>query len=295
MGFPADFTGIVAFGDSLSDMGNRWLDHHSAANKYRQTWVALLAGPEMFNFPAFKPSGISRFFGGSNYAVDGAGTAATAGVASERNRDQHLSVQVSDRYLNPAFNTDGVQRDALHVVVIGANDIMLASASAPHLLSQWSGLWKAGIAVAQSCEAQIQALANAGVQYLLWGNVFDLSQAPAVAGRAKYVSALAPTYLQAVTKAVAAHNAEMDAAMARLEKAHPRLKIIKLDLFAMFTDIASDPSKYGLKSITKGADDHEHLFAADGLHLTPRGQKLLAEHAFALLSGNAVSKRGHTD
>ncbi len=280
----ADYTGIVAFGDSLTDMGNRWIKAGMDESKIRSTWVKQLAGPTLLNIPGFKVSGMTSYLGGTNYAVGGAGTEATAAMNTERNRGQHLTQQVSQRYLNPAFNTDGVKPDALHVIVIGANDVMLASIGIEQILSQWAGLEKAGVAVAQSTEGQIRALAEAGVKRVLWGNVFDIAQAPAVVKRAKIVSTLAPTYLAAVTKAVRAHNAEMDAAIVRLEKAYPTLKITKLDLFAMFIDMAADPAKYGLTDVTTGANDSKHLFSADGLHPSSQGHKLLAEYAFAVLA-----------
>ena len=111
----ADYAGIVAFGDSLSDMGNRWIHSNKPDLKFRQTWVAQLAGAAMLNSPGFKPSGISSYCGGCNYAVGGAGTEYTAKMGSDRNRGQDLTEQVSKRYLNPAFNTDGVRTDALRV------------------------------------------------------------------------------------------------------------------------------------------------------------------------------------
>ena len=70
--------GVVAFGDSLSDMGNRWLKPDKPDITFRMTWVARLAGPSMLNAPGFKPSGMAAFYGGANYAVGGAGTAVTA-------------------------------------------------------------------------------------------------------------------------------------------------------------------------------------------------------------------------
>ena len=290
LGRAADYTGIVAFGDSLSDMGNRWIHSNKPDLKFRQTWVAQLAGAAMLNSPGFKPSGISSYCGGCNYAVGGAGTEYTAKMGSDRNRGQDLTEQVSKRYLNPAFNTDGVRKDALHVIVIGANDVMLASIGLEQIVSQWAGLDKAGVAVAQSTEGQIRALAEAGVKNVLWGNVFDIAQAPSVVKRSKIIGTLAPVYLAAVTKAVRAHNTEMDAAILRLEKAHPSLKITKLDLFARFADLAAEPAKYGLTDVTTGANDSQHLFSADGLHPTPQGHKLLAEYAFAVLSAKGATK-----
>src|SRR5207248_205101 len=152
------------------------------------------------------------YLGGTNYAVGGAGTEYTAKMASDRNRGQNLTQQVSKRYLNPAFNTDGVKKDAPHVVVIGANDLMLASIGLDQIVSQWAGLDKVGVAVAQSTEGQIQALASAGVTRILWGNVFNVAQAPSVLSKANALGgALAPAYLAALTNAAIAHNKEMDA------------------------------------------------------------------------------------
>lgn len=278
------FKGMVVFGDSLSDMGNRWVDAGGGQARYYPSWVAQLAGPEMLNFPGFKPSGMERFYGGTNYAVGGAGTEATATLTSERNQDQHLTQQVSGRYLNPAFNSHGVLAEALHVVVIGANDIMRASMAPVQLATRWAALDEAGVAVARSAEGQIRALAEAGVRRVLWGNVFDVGRTPAVMQRAQMLPALAPAYLGAVTKAVLAHNAEMDAAMARLTQTHPGLRMQKLDLFACFEAMEADPARFGFVDVTSGADDDEHLFSSDGLHPTPHGHTVLAKHAFALLT-----------
>ncbi len=286
----ADFTGVVAFGDSLSDMGNRWLDPKKPVNQFRQTWVAQLTAPAMLNFPGFKPSGMTAWYGGANYAVGGAGTEATATMNTERNRGQHLTQQVSGRYLNPAFNTGGVQTGALHVIVIGANDIMLASIGMEQIFSQWARLDQTGIAVARSTEGQIRALAQAGVKHVLWGNVFDVGQTPAVTQRAQTFPALASIYLAAVTRTVRAHNTEMDAAILRLEAGFPALKIIKLDLYSCFTQVAADPAKFGFTDVTTGANDTRHLFSADGLHPTPQGHKMLAGYAFSVLSAKAAKQ-----
>jgi phospholipase/lecithinase/hemolysin len=291
-GHASGYTGVVAFGDSLSDMGNRWLDPNKPDMAFRRTWVAQLAGPDMLNLPGFKPSGISAFYGGHNYAVGGAGTEYTAAQASERNRGQHLSQQVSRRYLNPAFNTDGVQKEALHVIVIGANDIMLASIGLDQIAAQWANLDQAGRGVARSVEGQIRALAAAGATRVLWGNVFDVAQAPSVVKRARWVGPLSATYLAAVTAAVRTHNAEMDDAIRRLRAECPALCIMKLDLFACFAAIAASPTTYGLEDVTTGANDSKHLFSADGLHPTQKGHRLLAEFAFNTLTGARSAEDG---
>jgi hypothetical protein len=78
-------------------------------------------------------------------------------------------------------------------------------------------------------------VAKAGAKRMLWVNVFDVSRAPAIETRAKaLLGGLAPDHLAAVSRAVAAHDAEMDGAIARLRAAHPGLAVAKLDLFARF-------------------------------------------------------------
>src|SRR4051812_44015492 len=86
------YSGVVAFGDSLSDMGNRWIDTKKLDIKFKQTWVAQLA--TMLGAPAFKPSGVTTYYGGTNYAVGGAGTEFTAAMGPERNGKQNLTEQV---------------------------------------------------------------------------------------------------------------------------------------------------------------------------------------------------------
>jgi phospholipase/lecithinase/hemolysin len=280
----ATFTEIVAFGDSLTDMGNRFVTPNKTEEKLRETWVKHLAGPAMLNIPTFKPSGLSAYHGGTNYAVNGATTEYAARLASEKNRGENLTQQVSMRYLNAAFNTDGVKKEALHVVVIGANDLMLASISQEQILSQWKDFDSVGVAVARSAEGQMQALVSAGAKYFLWGNVFDVSQTPSVVTKAKLVGGpQAPAYLAALAKAVIAHNTEMDSAIERLEKANPSIKIVQLDLYAIFADVAAHPAKYGFTDASTGANDPEHLFSADGLHLTTRSQMMLAKQVFGIL------------
>lgn len=284
----ADDGGIVAFGDSLSDMGNRWIHSGKPDLKFRQTWVAQLAGAGMLNMPGFKPSGTQTYCGGTNYAVGGAGTEFTADAATDRNKTQNLSQQVSGRYLNPKFNTDGVRKNALHIIVIGANDLMLASIDPPQVAARWAKFDDVGIGVARSAESQIQALAAAGVTRVAWGNVFDVTRTPALAGRTKFLGErVAAEYKAAVSKAVASHNREMDAAIERLQKANPALKIIKLDLYGRFADVLARPDDFGFTDVTRGGNDAQHLFSSDGLHPTPAGHKMLARFAFDVVSKQA--------
>ena len=125
---------------------------------------------------------------------------------------------------------------------------------------------------------------------MVWGNVFDVARSPAVAAKARILGgALSTTYLAALTKAAIAHNTEMDAAIIRLAKANPSLKLIKLDLFSKVVDVSAEPAKYGFTDVTTGANDTKHLFSADGLHPTPQGHKMLAEYAYQVLRSDVAA------
>lgn len=280
----ATYDGLVIFGDSLSDMGNRYVHSGKPDLKWRRNWVAMLADADRMNIPDLKPSGTSSYHGGTNYAVGGAGTAQTVELTLGRNKGMDFTSQVSGRYLNPAFNTDGVRKDALHIVRIGTNDLVASLASPPQIMSGWARLDEAGIAVARSVESQIHAMAKAGVKHVLWGNLNDTAKIPAVVDKATQLAGpAAPAVLDALTRATVAHNREMDAAIGRLTKAFPELRIIRFDLFAMFEELAADPGKYGLDNVTQGANDPRHLFLADGLHPTISGHRLLAEAAWRVI------------
>lgn len=279
-----EIDGLVAFGDSLTDMGNRSVETRKTDLKFRENRVKVLAGPDLLNVPDFKPSGMSFYYGGTNYAIGGATTEVTAAMNKDRNRGQHLTQQITKRYLNPVFNKDGVKKNALHVIVIGTNDLMLASIGIDQIATKWTNLDAIGVAVAKSTESQIQALASAGVRHVLWGDLFDVAQAPSVVNRAKpFGASVSGVYLAAITRAVTAHNTEMDAAIARLQKANPGLTITKLELHSRFADVAKDPSKYGFVEVSKGANDDKHLFSADGLHPTGQAHRMLAQYAYEVL------------
>lgn len=283
---PAGIKEIVTFGDSLTDMGNRSVGPEKKDVKFRQTWVAQLAGPTMLNIPDFKPSGMNSYYnGGTNYAVGGSTSGYAAAKDRSANKSQNLTVQISGRYLNAEFNKDGVRKDALHVVRIGTNDLMILSIQPEQIATNWATLDQEAINVAKDIEGQIQALASHGVKYVLWGNLSDSSKIPSVINKVRFLGGdIGPVALKALSKACNAFNAEMDSAIIRLQSANPELKIIKLDIFGKFNEVAADPGKYGFESVTTGANDNKHLFSADGLHPTNAGHRMLAEFAYEIIS-----------
>ncbi len=280
----AEFREIVTFGDSLTDMGNRSVGPDKTEPKFRKTWVAQLA--DLMKIPDFKPSGMNGYYyGGTNYAIGGSTTEYASKLGRSPNNGQNLTVQISRRYLNPEFNKDGVRKDALHIIRIGTNDLMLASIQPEQLGTGWATLGETAANIAKDVEGQIQAMADKGVKYVLWGNLSDGSKIPSVITRVTLLGGnMAPVALKAISDASAAFNTEMDAAIVRLKAKNPDLQIIKLDLDAKFNEVAADPAKFGFVDVTSGGNDSKHLFSADGLHPTPAGHKMLAEYAFKVIS-----------
>lgn len=288
----AGFKEIVTFGDSLTDMGNRSVGPDKTNVKFRPTWVTQLAGPSMLGIADFKPSGINGFYnGGTNYAVGGSTSGYAADKGRDANKGQNLTVQISKRYLNPEFNKDGVKKDALHIVRMGTNDLMALAIQPEQIGTNWATLNLEAAKVVKDIEGQIQALATAGVQYVMWGNLSDGSKFPSVSNRVAILGGdMAPVALKAISDASKAFNTEMDAAITRLQTANPSLKIIKLDMDARFNEIAANPEKFGFVNVTSGANDSKHLFSSDGLHPTPAGHKVLAEFAYRVISDPSTPK-----
>lgn len=280
----ATFTEIVAFGDSLTDSGNRVVATNGNSTKYpREVWVTQLAG--MLKIRDFKPAGRDAYTGGTNYAFGGATTEYIAKLGNWGGAGKYnLTNQITERYLNPSFNKDGVKKDALHIIRIGGNDLMFASGSKEQLSKQWAGMNDIAANVARDTEKQIQALASAGVTNVMWLNLSDPAQIPALQQKAQGAGLFAPMVLQSMTAAANAFNAEMDAAIARLKAANPSLNIIKLDMASKFADIAANPGKYGFKNLTDGIDGDDYFFARDKLHPTSHAHRVLAEIAFEALA-----------
>lgn len=281
------YTTLVSFGDSMNDMGNAapLPENLPFPSKYPfQTWVKQLAGPAMLDIPGFKPSGNATFTGGFNFAYGGATTQNAADLGLRVNPEtgrRHLTDQIDTRYLG-TFNTAGVQTDAktLHVVFIGLNDLYLAYVGKAQTSAQWSGMNEIAVNSARSVEGQIQALASAGVKNVLWCNLPDMSKFPAFSnkkGRA----------LDALVASIKAFNQEMDAALARLAKAHPGLTLIKIDVARLFDDAIAHPSAYGLTNVTDPGFLDGYLFLVDGVHPTPHGHHILARHVFDVLKSSS--------
>ncbi len=284
----AEFSSIVAFGDSTSDFGNGApvFDTIPYPSKYpMQPWVKQFA--TMLNITSFSASGNDKFTGGTDYAFSGT----TTKYISDKGwnwvgkfvMERNLTDQISNRYLGK-FNTDGVKTgpETLHTIWIGLNDLVLAYNDKQQIKEKWSRIDEISVEVARSIEGQIQALSSAGVKNILWLNLPDPSKFPGII----FQKLADGTGLKALSGASQAFNKEMDAAIQRLKSANPSLNLIKLDVAKQFDEILKNPSSFGFKNVSSSGFGDSDLFFFDGVHLTPHGNHVLAKFAFDSIKAN---------
>ncbi len=268
-------SGLVVFGDSLSDTGNilaltsspfaaslgytprpsyPLYTHGQFTNGPDNTgpgnpilnlaptafangaWHNTLA--DRLGVPRAAAAGIESTPAGTNFAFGGAESGAGSLVSPG------VLPQV-ERYTLDA----SLRPDALHIFWAGSNDLINA-ASAPGATPQQ--VLDAGAAAVANMTAAISQVAGAFTpgQSLraMWANLPSLDQVPE--------GAALPTPLRgALAQASAAFRTAQAGAIAALEAQHPGLDIIALDIFALFTDLIANPAAAGFVNVTTPVAD----------------------------------------
>lgn len=289
--------GLVVFGDSLSDTGNKYfitgvantppyselLDfflvadgpytrgglHHSNG----ATWVEQYArnqGLAGYARPALRSQGTA-----SNYAYGGA--RARPGFPIVPNGNQHLPTQV-DNFL--ADVNSSAPPDALYVLFIGGNDIFDAVFA---LSLDPSGLTSAEVITraVTSVVTQVLRLASAGAQHIVILNAPDLGATPAVRLADAEFSPVPGAVITAATDFSQAFNAGLMVSLGAV----PGVEII--DIFSAFNALIDNPEDFGLTNSTdvcvmpeqppyacKLPDDYVFW---DGVHPTKAAHGVLAD------------------
>ena len=268
-------TGIVAFGDSLSDNGNAsiatlgafpgpgyatktvpgvpfpvgYFTNPQFAGGPTGVWVDQLAA--LLHLP--DPAPALGPLGGTNFAI---GSALTGNA-----NPQDMANQIA---LFLALNGGSAPSSALYTFWGGANDIQ--DALNP-------------ITAADNIAAEIAAIAAAGGKNFLWVNLPDLGNIPAFAGN--------PAAAAAANASSQAFDLEWASRIGNLQALG--INIVGVDVETLFNAIQANPSNYGLNNvttpcaITPGCNPNTALFW-DAEHPTTEGHELVADLAYTAIT-----------
>ena len=291
------FSGLVVFGDSLSDTGNvahdvqakyglrypsetfnytdgRFTDGAGtkpAARAYFGVWVEQLA--TALGVPAVAPSTA----GGMNYAYGDATTEDGTTVVTEGALSlavNNMGLQVSNYLARPT----PPDPNALFLVWGGGNDFFRDASLANIPV------------VAGRVTALVDRLARAGAVNILVPNLPPLGTLPNYSGQ--------PDIAAALNAGTAAYrnvlNADLDVLQASLAAAGVPLHLYRLDVFNLYYEIARNPAARGFVNVGAAAQGNtavnpdQYLFW-DSIHPTTAGHYQIALSALSVLKAGPTA------
>lgn len=268
------YSGLVAFGDSLTDTGNLYETFGFPLPPYApgrisdgDVWIDGFA-------TSLGLSSLNSASGGNNYAWANARTGPAGTVLPP--------LTLLDQAATYLSNMSGVaDPDALFVLWGGANDARDNDTqnAAPNIA------------------AIINDLASAGANHFLVLNLPDLGQTP------ESLSGNAPGGTAAqITAASISYNAALTAELATISATQTDVTIIEFDVFTLFNQVLSNPAAFGFSNVTvpcwsggyfgfgtQCANPEEYLFW-DDIHPTTAAHAVVGSEAF-----NAVSSAAPLD
>ena len=271
------FTGIVTFGDSLSDPGNAYLGsggifpgpgyatrtvpgvplpvgyytNPQSGSGPAGLWIDQLAGK--LGLPA--PSPFLAPLGGTNYAIASSFTAGFNGLAPG------MDTQVAD-FLSATFGH--APSSDLYTFWGGANDLF--NGHNP-------------ITAADNIAAEIEAVAADGGKDFLWLNLPPLGDTPGLIGN--------PALSAAANAASSAFNSEWAADLASLN--HIGIDVTGVDVDGLFNTVSANPSDFGFTDVTHACDttpgcNPNTFLYWDTDHPTTEADSLVANLAYSDLT-----------
>ena len=261
-------TGIVAFGDSLSDVGNVYAatgDIYPASPPYFDgrfsngpIWLERLASRLGL------PQPVGSYHGGTIFACGGAET----GSGTSSMNAPNMGKQVSD-YL--AVYPPSASE--LYVFWGGANDVFagLVAGETPDPL----------VSVANLAQLIRTMVTEGGAEHLLVPNMPPL-------GRTPWGLTLTSQQQQQLDLLSAGFNSALSTQLAQL-RSNLDVRIDELDIYGTFMEAVNNPAGYGLSNVTEpalsapaGADPDEYLFW-DEVHPTAAAHALIGNMAADLV------------
>jgi len=291
--FAGAFTGLVVFGESLSDSGNNAFVFDNVIGPPQP--AGSLRTPVPVPGPDFIPTfpyasgrysngpvwaerlaanlGVTAapsLAGGSDYAFAGARSGPSGSSFPYSLLDQTAMFLQQSGGRAPSGNLYALQvggndvRDAFAALAGGADPTALQSASMSNIATV------------------LAQLAAAGAEHILVLNVPNLGTAPAV-------TALGPAAAAAATGITVAFNNALESSLSQLA-ASAAGKIQVLDLFDLQARIFSDPASYGFNDLSSACAfsaaciaDPGAAFFWDGIHPTASVHAVIGQAALALI------------
>jgi phospholipase/lecithinase/hemolysin len=262
-------TGIVAFGDSLSDIGNVYAATHGAfppASSYGggrfsngSIWVEWLAVRLGVSFPGPLPSTL----GGTDYAYGFAQT----GIGTTQTPVPGLSVPNLWTQMSTYLSSHTPSAGQLYTVWAGANDLFTGHTGP--------------VIAATNVAAVVDTLARAGASNILVANLPALGDTP-------FGRTLPSAQRQGLNAEAASFNNALAAELSVIPADHPGVSIHLLDAAGVLQRAEADPAAYGFSNVTdpaqlvNGGHVNGYLFW-DGVHPTFEGHALIADAAVQAL------------
>jgi len=243
-------SGIVSFGDSLSDVGNDYIGSTGAVPQSPPYFQGRFSnGPIWLDYLAKDlgvPAPTASLAGGSDYAFGGAQT----GPGSSNflgNPVPNIDTQIGWYFLG--HNTPSPNQ--LFTIWGGANDALFGSSPNPQT------------SVANIAQ-EVTMLANAGAKQFLIPNLPPLNLIP-------YAASLTAAQVQGLAQFTLGFNYLLGLELPQLQQSLG-VQIHSMDVNSLFNQIVANPAKYGFTDVTDsallaGSDGSGYLFW-DELHPT---------------------------
>ena len=304
---PADYSRVVAFGDSLQDNGNLFKNSGGLSPQsppYDQrfsngpTWIELVsAAPLALNhsLSSNPSSSMNNYWGGSGfssgpYNVTGNVNAAVGGAQTTGDVPTLLGFSI------PAVDTQ-INSFLSHGGSFGANDLVSVQGGANNF---FNGNFNA-TQIAASDAANVDLAAKNGAKTVLVSNLPDVGQTPAYYGGpfAGVGTSLAQSYNTTLNQDV----------QALASSKYPGVNFVQMDWYSALNVIIANPAAFGFTNlhtacvqkdlggnITSVCSNPNTYLFWDDVHPTEAAQQLLARYADLLLSteetGKAMSALG---
>ncbi len=253
-------TGIVSFGDSLSDVGNDFIaskgtqpaptaDYYQGRFTNGGNWLDFLAHDLGVAAP------VASLAGGSDYAFGGASTGSGTTTYAPGEQVPNVDSQIA-MYLSTHTPT----ASQLFTIWAGANNLLIGNQSNPTV-------------PAQDIAKEITTLAAAGAKQFLIPNLPLFGEIPASTG-------LSSAQRQALDAWSVGFNQTLQAEAASLQKSLG-VQIHVADVQGLFQSVLANPGSYGFTNVTGSAINSSltgngYLFW-DAEHPTTAADALLGE------------------